>query len=97
MPGCRARSMQTVAPMLDGAHTIEAIFAALSDTYPIQQVFAALDHLRNGGYLAEDAADQTRPARAFWEHVGAAPAYPKHDWDARAFPLCLSVTLTRNS
>jgi oxazoline/thiazoline synthase len=62
-----------LAPMLDGAHTIEAIFTALSDSYPIQQVFAALDHLRNRGYLAEDAADQARPTRAFWELIGVAP------------------------
>jgi hypothetical protein len=37
------RIYATVAPMLDGAHEVEAIFAALSDTYPVEQVFAALD------------------------------------------------------
>jgi oxazoline/thiazoline synthase len=60
--------------MLDGAHTVESIFGTLSDIYPIEQVFAALDHLRSGGYLAEDAGDQARPARAFWEHLGVLPA-----------------------
>ena len=37
-----------LAPMLDGTHTIEEIFAAFSDIYPIKQVFGALDRLRKG-------------------------------------------------
>ncbi|WP_426612525.1 TOMM precursor leader peptide-binding protein [Bradyrhizobium sp. McL0616] len=63
-----------LAPLLDGTHTIEDIFTAISDIYPIQQVFGALDRLRTGGYLAEDAADLARPAKAFWEHFGVLPS-----------------------
>ena len=63
-----------VAPMLDGAHEVEAIFEALSDAYPVEQVFAALDRLRTSGYLAEDSAVEARPTTAFWEHVGVPPS-----------------------
>jgi ribosomal protein S12 methylthiotransferase accessory factor len=59
-----------LAPLLDGGHDIEAIFEVLSETYPADQVFAALDHLRASGYLAEDAAAEARPTMAFWEHAG---------------------------
>ena len=62
-----------VAPMLDGAHKVEAIFAALSSTHPAEQVFAALDHLRTSGYLAEDVAAEGRATVAFWEHLGVLP------------------------
>jgi len=70
-----------LAPMLDGAHEIEAIFAALSGTYPVEHVFAALDSLRTSGYLAEDAAAGARPTMAFWEHVGVAPSLARSRLD----------------
>jgi bacteriocin biosynthesis cyclodehydratase domain-containing protein len=63
-----------LAPMLDGAHDVEAIFSALVDRYPAEHVFAALDRLRLNGYLAEDAASDARPAMAFWEHIGVPPS-----------------------
>jgi oxazoline/thiazoline synthase len=63
-----------VAPMLDGTHEVEAIFEALSDAYPVEQVFAALDRLRTSGYLAEDTAVEERPTMAFWEHAGVRPS-----------------------
>jgi oxazoline/thiazoline synthase len=63
-----------LAPMLDGAHDVEAIFEALSDVYPVEQVFAALDRLRTAGYLAEDTAAEARPTMAFWEHAGVSPS-----------------------
>jgi oxazoline/thiazoline synthase len=59
-----------LAPMLDGAHDVEVIFEALSDVYPAEQVFAALDRLRTGGYLAEDTGAEARPTMAFWEYAG---------------------------
>ena len=70
-----------VAPMLDGAHEVEAIFEALSDTYPVEQVFAALDRLRTSGYLAEDTAVEARPTMAFWEHVGVPPSLARSRLD----------------
>ena len=70
-----------LAPMLDGAHEVEAIFEALSDTYPVEQVFAALDRLRTSGYLAEDAAVEARPTMAFWEHVGVPPSLARSRLD----------------
>jgi bacteriocin biosynthesis cyclodehydratase domain-containing protein len=63
-----------LAPMLDGAHEVEAIFEGLSETYPAEEVFAALDHLRTTGYLAEAAASAARPATAFWEQAGVSPS-----------------------
>jgi bacteriocin biosynthesis cyclodehydratase domain-containing protein len=62
-----------LAPMLDGAHEVEAIFDGLSEAYKPEQVFEALDHLRTSGYLAEDAAVAARSTTAFWEHVGVSP------------------------
>jgi bacteriocin biosynthesis cyclodehydratase domain-containing protein len=71
-----------VAPMLDGTHDVEAIFAALSETYPVGQVFAALDRLRASGYLTEDAAVETRPMMAFWEYGGVRPSLARSRLDA---------------
>ena len=70
-----------VAPMLDGAHEVEAIFEALSDAYPVEQVFAALDRLRTSGYLAEDTAVEARPTMAFWEHAGVRPSLARSRLD----------------
>jgi bacteriocin biosynthesis cyclodehydratase domain-containing protein len=63
-----------VAPMLDGTHTVGKIFATLCETYPAEQVFAALDRLRTNGYLAEDIAIESRPITAFWEYAGVRPS-----------------------
>jgi oxazoline/thiazoline synthase len=63
-----------LAPMLDGAHEVEAIFEALSNAYPVEHVFAALDRLRTSGYLAEDTAAEARPTMAFWERMGVPPS-----------------------
>jgi oxazoline/thiazoline synthase len=71
----------SLAPMLDGSHEIEAIFEALSDTYPAQQIFAAMDYLRTSGYLSEDAVIDTRPTMAFWEHAGAPPSQARSRLD----------------
>jgi oxazoline/thiazoline synthase len=71
-----------LAPMLDGAHGVEAIFEALSDTYPVEEVFAALDWLRSSGYLTEDIAAEARPTMAFWEQVGVAPTLARSRLDA---------------
>lgn len=71
-----------VAPMLDGTHEVEAIFAALSGAYPVEHVFAALDRLRTSGYLAEDASAEARPAQAFWEHLGVPPAQARSRLDS---------------
>ncbi len=70
-----------VAPMLDGAHEVELIFEALSDTYPIERVFAALDRLRTSGYLGEDTAVEAPPTMAFWEHVGVPPSLARSRLD----------------
>jgi bacteriocin biosynthesis cyclodehydratase domain-containing protein len=70
-----------VAPMLDGAHEVEAIFMALADLYPAEEVFAALDCLRSSGYLAEDSAAEARPTMAFWEHLGVPPSLARSRLD----------------
>src|SRR5438034_196798 len=70
-----------LAPMLDGAHEIEAIFDALCNTYPVEHVFAALDRLRTSGYLAEDNAADARPTMAFWEHMGVPPSLARSRLD----------------
>src|SRR5215813_5792980 len=63
-----------LAPLLDGTHEVETIFATLSRNYPVERVFAALDRLRTNGYLAEDTSPEARPALAFWENLGVAPS-----------------------
>jgi ribosomal protein S12 methylthiotransferase accessory factor len=72
----------SLAPMLDGAHEIEAIFDSLSTTYPADQVFAALDRLRSSGYLADDSAADARSTLAFWERMGAAPSQARSRLDS---------------
>ena len=63
---------RALAPLLDGAHDIDHIFEKLTDDYPADQIFAALEYLKTHGYLAEDDAAEPRPWRAFWEHAGVA-------------------------
>ena len=70
-----------LAPMLDGAHEVEAIFEALSSAYPVEHVFAALDRLRTSGYLAEDTAAEARPTMAFWERIGVLPSQARSRLD----------------
>lgn len=64
-----------LAPILDGAHDIEEIFEALSERFPVAQVFAALDCLRMDGYLTEDTAAEARPTKGFWEQIGVPPRW----------------------
>ena len=63
-----------LAPMLDGAHEVEAIFDGLCEVYPAEKVFAALDHLKTTGYLAEDTVTGRPGTATFWENAGVAPA-----------------------
>jgi hypothetical protein len=62
-----------LARMLDGTNDVKAIFASLSTSDPAEQVFAALDHLKSSGYLAEDAAAEARQTAASWEHLDVFP------------------------
>jgi len=71
-----------VASMLDGAHQVEEIFAALSGAYPIEQVLVALHRLRTSGYLAEDCASEAPPTMAFWEHADVPPLLARSRLDA---------------
>jgi bacteriocin biosynthesis cyclodehydratase domain-containing protein len=59
-----------LARMLDGTHEVEAIFTSLAGRYPAEHILEALDRLKAGGYLAEDAAAEARQTLAFWEHLG---------------------------
>jgi ribosomal protein S12 methylthiotransferase accessory factor len=75
----KAPVFAALAPLLDGAHEVEAIFDALARDFPPEQIVAALVHLRSAGYLADDVlteADtaETRGVRAFWEQVGVPPS-----------------------
>jgi ribosomal protein S12 methylthiotransferase accessory factor len=71
-----------LARMLDGAHDVEEIFVTLSESYPAEQIFAALDGLRAGGYLAEGGTAEARPTMAFWEHLGIVPSLARSRLDA---------------
>lgn len=62
-----------LAPLLDGAHEIEDIFDRLSESYPADLVFSALDRLKTSGYLAEGTSGEPRSWSAFWEHAGVPP------------------------
>ncbi len=70
-----------VAPLLDGTHEIEVIFETLADSYPADQVFAALNRLRTNGYLAEDSPGEARSIAAFWEHAGVRPSLARSRLD----------------
>jgi ribosomal protein S12 methylthiotransferase accessory factor len=82
----KAPVFAALAPLLDGNHEIEAIFAALSENFPPGQIVAALVHLRSRGYLADDAvaeaeAAEARATSAFWEHVGVPPSLARSRLD----------------
>jgi oxazoline/thiazoline synthase len=82
----KATVFAALAPMLDGAHEIDAIFEALSENFPPEQVVAALVHLRSRGYLADDAATEAaaaeaRATSALWEHVGVPPSLARSRLD----------------
>jgi bacteriocin biosynthesis cyclodehydratase domain-containing protein len=76
-----------LAPMLDGTHEVEGIFEALSETYPSEEVLAALDHLKKTGYLADEAVSSAGPFAAFWEHVGVLPSVAR----SRLASACVST------
>ena len=63
-----------LAPLLDGRHGVAEIFSAALPGFPGRLVFEALDALRSGGLITEEAGDGPRPLRAFWEYAGASPA-----------------------
>lgn len=62
-----------LAPLLDGANDVDAIFGALSPRFESAEIYHALNKLRRDGYLADDAAEMPRAERAFWENASAAP------------------------
>jgi bacteriocin biosynthesis cyclodehydratase domain-containing protein len=75
-----------IAPMLDGAHAVESIFDDLSEIYPAEDVFAALDYLKAGGYLAADSVSAT--AGPAGDHAGVLPPAGARSHPARA---CVSA------
>ena len=87
----KAPVFAALAPLLDGAHEVEAIFDALSGNFSPEQIVAALVHLRSRGYLADDAIPdpavaegdiaEARATTAFWEHAGVAPSVARSRLD----------------
>lgn len=62
-----------LAPLLDGQHTVQAIFERLSERHEPADVLAALDDLQQRHLLADDAADMPRAERTWWERCGTSP------------------------
>ena len=62
-----------LAPLLDGQHTVQAIFERLSERHEPADVLAALDDLQQRHLLADDAADMPRAERTWWERQGINP------------------------
>jgi ribosomal protein S12 methylthiotransferase accessory factor len=63
-----------LAPLLDGRHTVEAIFDQLAERHEPGDILAALDGLKQRQLLADDVADLPRATRAWWERCGVSPA-----------------------
>ena len=92
--GCRTRSTLPSHRCWTVPTRSKRSFDALADDYPAEQIFAAMDHLRTSGYLAEDAAVEARPALAFWEHAGVPRRSRERVSASRQWRLWRSATLT---
>ncbi|MEM9221338.1 MAG: TOMM precursor leader peptide-binding protein [Pseudomonadota bacterium] len=72
------RVYRALAPLLDGAHDVEAIFDKLAPRHSSAEVLAAMVDLRDSGFLAQDDAAMPRASRAFWEHSAVSPTLARH-------------------
>ncbi|MGQ7847271.1 TOMM precursor leader peptide-binding protein [Granulosicoccus sp. 3-233] len=86
------RIFKALAPMLNGNHPVESIFSKLADTHAARDVLGALDRLRKGGYLAEDATVLEAANRAFWELSGTAPSRALHNLQQSSLSIRLIGT-----
>src|SRR5260221_12329266 len=59
-----------LAPLLDGQHTVDEIFAHLQDEVPAAQVFRALAFLRSKGLVVDAAPSVPSEQAAFWGMAG---------------------------
>ncbi len=78
-----------LAPLLDGRHTVEAIFDALTERHEPADILEALDDLKEKQLLADDAAAMPRAERAWWERCGVSPRLARQR--LREVPVTLQV------
>ncbi len=71
--GARAlhgRLYERIAPLLDGAHSVDDLIKALSDQYDAAHVYYALMLLEKNGYLCEATPNIPVDRAAFWSGLG---------------------------
>ncbi len=59
-----------LAPLLDGYHTVEAIIDRLADQVTAAEVYYALMHMEDKGYINEANAPLSKEVAAFWNLIG---------------------------
>lgn len=60
--------------VLDGRHSVEAVFDQLGERFEPDDILAALDELQQRRALADDTAALSRGERAWWERCEVAPS-----------------------
>ncbi|WP_066375888.1 TOMM precursor leader peptide-binding protein [Herbidospora mongoliensis] len=64
------RSIEAVAGLLDGKHTVSDIVAAVESEIPPEHVYFALHQLQERGLLVDVTQDLDRGTAAYWEMTG---------------------------
>jgi bacteriocin biosynthesis cyclodehydratase domain-containing protein len=64
------RSIEAVAGLLDGKHTVHDILVAVEPEVPPENVYYVLHTLRQRGLLVDVTEDVTRGTAAYWEMAG---------------------------
>ncbi|GAB1823775.1 TOMM precursor leader peptide-binding protein [Herbidospora sp. RD11066] len=64
------RSIEAVAGLLDGKHTVSDILTAVESEIPPEHVFFALHQLKERGLLVDVTQDLDRGTAAYWEMAG---------------------------
>ncbi|MGN9844164.1 TOMM precursor leader peptide-binding protein [Nonomuraea sp. H19] len=64
------RSIEAVAGLLDGKHTVSGIVAAVEPDIPPEHVYYVIHQLRERGFLVDVTEDLERGTAAYWEMAG---------------------------
>lgn len=70
----RGRGYMSVAPLLDGKHTVEEIVTLLQGQLPEAEVLYAIELLQQKGYIVESSGPEATEHSTFWEILGSPPA-----------------------
>lgn len=85
------RLFALLAPLLDGSHTVGAIIDALGDQVTAAEVYYALMHLEDKGYIRNANVPLSKEEAVFWNLLGIDAGLAK----SRLERLCVVCTVYR--